>query len=419
MPKKDRQALRTTPGFTGPFKGDPQPGTLFDKRTVEKSGDEIGPRGYSLNRSRQFQKVIDTPPPPRVQGISTGSFEDTRKRRAAAALNIPSVRVGASDFANPPDVGSGPYAPTAKSDWDRGATPQMGRAKSKMIDTLARSTVPPEHMENLDSITVEGKRPGIAGTYSGQGIVLNQTEGMEDEESANYATRSQVSDKQGQGQQRGPIDVNNEITLLHEIGHHASFQAAGGKRPYHSDDERAAEEGRADRYATLHFRQDPRNPSWQHRTDPREHTYGAYGVIPGHDTPWREQTKAIYEGQLGKENIAPPKTDYSPEAMDRRTMDERLDRPMLDQPHYDTKEYPLDEHDEPIPNPSPFSNTISNKQVRGWSSQPDSETVRRKVAYRFAAIKNQPRGNNQTQRQTALKARWGSQNRNLNGEQFT
>ena len=256
-PKKNRQATRTTPGFTGPFKGSPQQGTLFDKRTIAKSGDEIGPRGYSLNRSRQFNDVI--------------------QQRVGFTKQPDQVSFGVKHEDGGPavDPDQHPFGPSHHGEGFSGLAKSMGRGRSKLIDTLARSTVSPEHLEGLHAIhVVHPKDPDVAGTYSPgenyRNIKLHTTNDSEE-----YPDRYPEEVKQPQ--QRGPEDPGSEMTLLHEIGHHVSAAQGTEHSQYRALTDRGREEGFADEYMLTHFRQDKRSAKWKGNIDPREHTYAARG----------------------------------------------------------------------------------------------------------------------------------------------
>ena len=264
MPKKGRQSTRMTPGFTGPFKGDPQPGTLFDKRALDRLPGNIeatrnrpGPRGYS-------------------------------PARLAAVRNnfLAKVEVGVNMNETAHLYGPSHYDPNAKP-----GGPIANRARSRMLDTLARSTIPTDEardpLAGLHHIRTYAKAPHDAptatGEYMSQGtrvrpgqphlrpIHLPDVPLTDEATIAFYPNRH---DDYGRpvgsyAAARGK-DPSAEQTFLHELGHHDSSLAATESSRYETPSQRAMEEGRADRFAVQHFRPDPRN---KEPYDPRDNTY--------------------------------------------------------------------------------------------------------------------------------------------------
>lgn len=308
MPKKDRQATRMTPGFTGPMKGEPQQGTLFDKRALDRlpgnqaqTDQRIGPRGYSVERSRQFQGLLTENYGTGLTKVGVGyrkAHNDEERQRPDYSEMHDTVP------AMPPE--SHPFSPTL-SDMRYGRN--MRRAKSKVIDTLARSSIEPEHLQGLPEISMKGRDSRFAGTYhSGpnfEHISLNQTqEGI-----------GGTPDRTKQPEQRGATSHDNEITLVHEIGHKVSHQNETWHSRYSDETEKAAEEGFADNFAMTHWRADPRHQGWEGDFEPRQHTYGGIGH---HYASYPE-----YRRNLGSENKSPGSRVYVTAAVESR------DRPML------------------------------------------------------------------------------------------
>jgi hypothetical protein len=360
MPKKGRQATRTTPGFTGPFKGNAQQGTLFDKRTLAKTGEEIGPRGYSLNRSRQFQKVVSPMP---IEMSTTGADKH-------------------------PFAGSGvPGQPLAY---------RTGRGRSKLTDALARSTVKPEHVEGLSKILMQPQHPDYAGSYVGGHIRLHVTEESPEKESyPDEDTKVPFThpSETRHPEQRGPIDPHSEMTLLHELGHHVSRQQETESSKYRTPEERGREEGRADAFMMKHYREDPRTVRWRGRTDPREHSYGARGQAERFGTG---KGPVEYFRALSPQNMRPPSpTLHIFGGEGAKT--ERHERPMLDEP--------LPEHEQ-----------VFTQHLKGWNYPGDKPQEQRTGLYNKAAqLTNMRRGVGQKER-ADVKRRWGV-NRNL-GQQW-
>jgi hypothetical protein len=212
----------------------------------------------------------------------------------------------------------------------------MGRARSKLIDTLARSTVEPEHLKGLGDIWMHPKSEEFAGTYhrpegaGGSGrIKLHVTGTSHESMGGGPWTEEDAPPHVKQPQQRGPVDPDAEMTLLHEIGHHVSLVHEGTRHSdYRTPSQQGREEGFADAYMMAHYREDPRNTRWRGRTDPRSHSYLARG-----QTVEKFGTSGAidYASQLGMEN-RPPKSPYMGERLEESGKVERHLRPMLDEP---------------------------------------------------------------------------------------
>lgn len=291
MPKKDRQSDRLTPGFTGPYKGEPQQGTLFDARAVRNlPGNQpaeqkrIGPRGYSRERSQQFQEVV-----PRVFNenslpmsgrIGVGSKETAQEeyygtqgasysKEEGGTVRHPHVTPDTHVF-GPADVihanaytGRRGRLGDVDTEWRAGEINEksMRRPQSKMIDALARSTIKPEHLDNL-----EGIRLADQDEIDASGIYYKH--------STRIALGADRRPKGVENQQTGVVDADHEQTLFHEIGHHVSYQERTEHSAYREPWQQGAEEAYADRFALTHWRLDPRQKkSWEGPIDPREHTY--------------------------------------------------------------------------------------------------------------------------------------------------
>jgi len=172
----------------------------------------------------------------------------------------------------------------------------MGRATSKMKETLARSTVPASDLEGLTHIDLKGKEPGKeqwGGYYQsqiGRGQKATQRAARVDEMIPGVTPREQkaghivLSPDPDEFHEPG----HSEMTLLHELGHHASWMRGRPHAMYNSPHYRAAEEASADTYSLRHFRQradrtgrQKVKETWpegaQRSVDPRTHSYGARG----------------------------------------------------------------------------------------------------------------------------------------------
>ncbi|HET7110232.1 MAG TPA: hypothetical protein VFI41_05130 [Gemmatimonadales bacterium] len=307
-----------TPGFTGPFKGQPQPGTLFDKRALDQLPGNMnltrqrpGPRGYSPER--------------------LAAVRDNFKAHVEVSTNM--------------NEAGHLYGP---SHYDRNADPGgdiANRARSRMLDTLARSTIPTNEYDEkadyaprvasrrgapkpekytsdplvgLEHIRTYPKSPHdaltVAGEYMSHGDQVRPGQpslrpmDMPDVPKTRKATiglyptaRDDWGHALGTQAAVKGDDPRAEQTFLHELGHHDSYVEASESSRYETKAQQAAEEGRADRFAVQHFRQDPR--SKEKGYDPRENTYMARGMhgFSGHS--------AYYEKALPAEMHPPVKTN--------------------------------------------------------------------------------------------------------------
>jgi hypothetical protein len=204
-----------------------------------------------------------------------------------------------------------------------------------------------------------------------------------------------------QPQQRGPVDPDAEMTLLHELGHHVSAQTGRRSAEYRTPAQRGREEGFADSFMMSRYREDPRNVHWRGRTDPRKHSYLARGQLEkfgeeGHAASGPAQ----YREELGREN-RPPVDDYLSVMGNVGQAIERRERPMLD-------EF-LPEHQQ-----------VFTQHIKGWSSPGDEPEEKRKGVYKKAAQRTNVRRMRAEQARgggsVEIKGRWGV-SRNL-GRQF-
>jgi hypothetical protein len=412
MPKKGRQATRTTPGFTGPFKGHAQQGTLFDVRTLPKTGEEIGPRGYSVNRSRQFQDIIGKSEGVRhavgVQEQSVGPEEVKQGVSEESGIG-PSVKPEQHPF-GPSSLGEIHNRPVSMGEWSRKEAQHPGyfdpieerrksmkRGQSKLIDTLARSTVNPEHLKNLGMISVEPPHPERAGVYfGGERGRINVHVTEESPEADSYSERPDIPfshpERVKRPEQRGPVDPHSELTLLHEIGHHASAQRQTWHSKYKTHAERGREEGFADAYMMSRYREDPRTTRWRGATDPREHSYLARGHLDV--AKFGTTGPSEYKVSLGKENVPPRKSFLNVISGGAET--ERHERPMLDEP--------LPEHEQ-----------VFTQHLKGWSYPGSSPEEHRQGIYSKAAQRTNMLRRGFPEAKAEVKRRWGV-NRNLGAQ---
>lgn len=253
-----------TPGFTGPFKGQAQQGTLFDKRALDYL-----PGNMNLTRKR-----------PGPRGYSPERLAEVRNNF------LPKVEVSTNMNETGHIYGPSHYDPQA----DPGG-PIANRARSRMLDTLARSTIPTDErrdpLAGLAHIRTYAKAPHDApdarGEYMSQGTRMRPGQPnlrahhlpdvavTRDETIGLYPNHYDQSGRPvgSYAAARGK-DPEAEQTFLHEIGHHDSYIEATTSSRYETRAQQAEEEARADRFAVKHFRPDPRN---KEPYDPREHTY--------------------------------------------------------------------------------------------------------------------------------------------------
>lgn len=129
---------------------------------------------------------------------------------------------------------------------DNGEFVQTGRANNKpkrdLVDNIARSTVPVEHMTNTepgrrlhfwvnDSFDAQMEAAGHLGNYQAA--------------PPSHSNRHDIFIK---------TDAVRGATPIHEIGHHVSHMAGTEHSAYGDDHQRGREEAFADEYAQQHFR---------------------------------------------------------------------------------------------------------------------------------------------------------------------
>jgi hypothetical protein len=285
-----------TPGFTGPFKGDPQQGTLFDKRALDYlpgntnlTRKRPGPRGYSPERLAEVRGAFETA---NASGPNSGPmFKPVEVGGPAAPTNR--LNETAHQF------GPSSYNPE---------NPHYGRARSRIVDTLSRSTINvSDELENpLAGLgRIETRPAGYGSTFAG----TYQSHGGYDQPDEKGFRRAQgptVTLYSHGGSQKAlwGQDEEAEQTLLHEIGHHESYTAGSESSAYETNKQQAVEEARADTFAVKHFRRDPRNKG---EYDPRQHTYMARGQ---HDFGGN---KAFYERTMPASMQPPVKRNLGPQ----------------------------------------------------------------------------------------------------------
>ena len=289
MPKKQRQATRTTPGFTGPFKGNAQQGTLFDKRTLLNPDQHIGPRGYSPERIRAVRATgigdrVDTHFEAVGRGGKSNRFEDPHRDPRPGASGVHEDAQGYSERHDtipelPPDVHR--YGPTYMGpehnnldELPRSDTYQksMQRGRARVVEDLARSTIPVEHLAGTPITLRNRLRAAEVGHGNSSGYYKPNTAAGARIGLVGNADRSPTF-RETQPQ-HGPLDTEHTFTLLHELGHHASSTERTEHSQYRTPNQVGQEEAYADTYALQHYRRDRRD---RYPDDPADHTYEGMG----------------------------------------------------------------------------------------------------------------------------------------------
>lgn len=294
MPKKGRKSTRMTPGFTGPFKGEPQPGTLFDKRAldqlpgnIEATRNRPGPRGYSPARLGEVRRSFDTAWP---RGNDLTPVTVTGAGRA----NETAHQFGPSSY--DPD------------------NPRFGRARSRILDTLSRSTINvSDEMEDplagLGQIRYERHMPNVAGQYKAVGN-YGEPDATGFRRDLGPTVLLYGDEHRGSHAALWGKDERAEQTLLHEIGHHDSRLRMTEHSEYETKRQQAQEEAYADRFAVTHFRRDPRNKG---PYDPRENTYMGRGGLSRFEGAQDEYRRALPKSMYPANRNVNGRQFYQPE----------------------------------------------------------------------------------------------------------
>jgi len=201
----------------------------------------------------------------------------------------------------------------------------MKRAQAKMTEDLARSTIPVEDLKNVGKVSAKSraKSPGYLGLYEknmgGGGtakisVVPAKRQPMEMDPDPEYNANIRP--------QRGPQNEEDTLTLLHELGHHASLQSGNPQSEYHTPEQQGKEEATADIYAVRHYREDVRGRGWDRMTpyEARESTYQGKRVSYGKSKEWQGGYK-LPRGDL------PPRIKTSSSGWEEREEEEQ--RPQL------------------------------------------------------------------------------------------
>lgn len=245
----------------------------------------------------------------------------------------------------------------------------------EMLGTLARSGMPAEHLRGLSEVRLEPHHEEYAGTYH-QARPHESPSMRTGARIKLYGSHYDPSTHEGRSDQ--------EVTLMHELGHHWSHEHSGDYGGYSTPHQRGIEEARADTYAMRHWRQDPRNkPEYGVHFDPRSHTYGARGQD--------RQFEGSY--QLAPQDKPPEYKEHgtvghmaSQQARNQPMLDMHLDTPVFTQrpkeTRYETEQIPLQ----------------SGETRRGWVKQTQeakhfAQVPHQEAIYRHEAFRGQQRTN--------------------------
>lgn len=186
-------------------------GTLFRGGT-KYSSDQRYPRGYTPERLHEVAEAVGGNYT-RGQGAKAGYYRDHPYGRYDE---------------------SGEFQVTGRAD---------NRPKRGLVDNIARSTVPAEHLQGKPD--------------SGRHLAFWVNKSF-DPRMAEAGTAGTYESEPRQHSNRHDLYVHTDhvdsTTPIHEIGHHVSNLLGNEHSHYNSPESRGAEEGFADRYAYEHYR---------------------------------------------------------------------------------------------------------------------------------------------------------------------
>ena len=254
-------------------------GTLFSHRALmnlpgnaEVKRQRVGPKGFSKARLDEVRAGFGTERQP-GRGVplhidqrkaedwekGTGYTHEHGSYGDEPAHWMPNVQSDRHMYA--PEHGIKNTRGRVYDEWTK-------KGRHEVLGTLARSTMPAEHLKGLSEIRLEPQHPDYGGTYHQ----------ARDHESPSMRTGARIKLYGGNDSESSTGRSDQEMTLMHELGHHWSHEHSGDYGGYSTPHEQGREEARADSYALRHYRQDPRNKAeYGVHYDPREHTYGARG----------------------------------------------------------------------------------------------------------------------------------------------
>jgi len=299
-----------------------QQGTLFSHRALmaqpaNKALKEqrVGPRGYSKARLDEVRAGIGEDRQGGVRQILRPRQREAADWEVESGRAIQAGSSGGKEMHWTPAVNAEKhiYAPEhGISAAKRGRDVHQAWAQRGMYNlmgTLARSTVPGEHLKGLSEVSIEERHPEYAGTYHYD---------YKGEENPTYKVGHRIKLYANRHTDNPTDRADQEMTMLHELGHHWSHVHSGQFGGYDTPQQRGQEEAKADSYALQHYRQDPRNkPEYGAHFDPRSHTYGARGQADKFEGGYQLAPKNVY-----------PKAEK--DDLFKRTHDQAQNQPMLD-----------------------------------------------------------------------------------------
>jgi uncharacterized protein YhbP (UPF0306 family) len=221
--------------------------------------------------------------------------------------------------------------------------------RTRIADTVARSTVPVAHLQGLQWAHVgEGQAIDHADTAAGAYFRSHEVK-----EGSVTATRT------GSLRSTPMIAVKPEYdrdsTVIHEVGHHVSHTVAGNDHRYDENGHSGAEEAWADNYAEQHYRDKSGKPVEQG-------IYGG-GQFAGHiqrsDQFWDSYAKNRTWGVSKASNDAADEDYYRKYPEERTHPDGTYDAPLIhkeyaSQGEEHTTEQPMRINDDAYPEDTPW-----------------------------------------------------------------
>lgn len=378
-------------------------GTLFSHKALmnlpgnaEAKRQKVGHRGYSKARLDEVRGAIGTDyqgKPKNLLRIDQRKAEDYeveggRGYKHGSAHWMPNVSEDESMY-------GAPYGIKGEVEHDysagHGHTRWAKQGMARMLGTLSRSTMPAEHLQGLSHINVEPKHPEWGGSYHYD---------YKGEKDPTYRTGHRVNLYAPGHSDTSASRADQEVTVMHELGHHWSHVHSGQYGGYGTAEEQGKEEAKADSYALRHWRQDPRDkPEYGTQFDPREHTYGARG----------QTAKFGGAYKLAARDVAVPSKSHLPAG--QLASEQAKNQPMLDM-HLDTpvftqrpKDVSHETTDVPLQSGETRRGWTKTTKEAGWFAQvPHQEAI-----YRHEAFRNTQRENRRDEARSRqeISQRWG------------
>lgn len=289
-------------------------GTLFRGGT-KYSSDKRYPKGYTPERQAEVADAVVRPsvqnylnkPAETSTGTQSKHFKD---RRVTVGLN---------------------------PDYPKGYRMESAQPTRNLVDNVARSTVPVEHLRGVQFRTSASEAmlgEKVAGHYDKRGDAMTNGDPV-------------IRLKEG---------ADSTSTAIHEIGHHVSQAHEGNIHPYDEHGFSGPEEAWADNYAEEHFR-DPKGKQEQ------RYTYGG-GPWGGHiqrsDEFWSSYGKNRSWG-LNRASTAAQNEEYYQKYPEEKVHpDNTMDEPLIHKSYVNPDDYKAG-HDKP--------ELAINPEAEHWSSK--------------------------------------------------